>query len=66
MNKQKTTHLAELYDKKYIHIILNVLNSTSQFFKYPIGNKELTEKVKQLESLKKIQFNEYRNRWEIT
>jgi hypothetical protein len=44
--------------------ILIVMNSSNDLgFKYPIGNKELTEKVKELEKLNKIKYDEWYHRW---
>lgn len=38
--------------------LLLVMNSTGDFgFKYPIGNKELTEQIKKLEADGKIQYD---------
>jgi len=47
-----------------IKVLLIVLNSTRGFGKYPIGNKELTEKAKKLEAEGKIKYNEILMRWE--
>lgn len=47
--------------------ILIVLNSSNDFgFKYPIGNKELTLKVKEYEDKKLISYNSLTNKWEKT
>lgn len=47
-----------------IKTILLVLNSSNDLgFKYPIGNKELTEKVKALESAEKIKYDDKFCKW---
>lgn len=45
--------------------ILMILNSHADNlgFKYPLGNKELTEKVKELESAGKIHYDELWKKW---
>lgn len=44
--------------------ILIILNSTNDLgFKYPIGNKELTIKVRELESEGKIRYLSHTNKW---
>ena len=50
-------------NQKDIKNILMVLNSTQGLFKYPIGNKELMEKVKTLEALGRIKYDAINNRW---
>lgn len=52
--------------KSNINAILIALNSTFGGLyapKYPIGNQELTLKTKELESQKKIRFNEFNGKW---
>ena len=53
------------HSNKYIGMILLALNSSGSFAgeKYPIGNRELTAQVKQLEHDRKIAFDVYRSRW---
>lgn len=46
------------------NILLVVNSSSNDFGKYPIGNKDLTNKLKMLEILKEIKFNCVTNRWE--
>jgi len=49
---------------KEIKSILLALNSTGPcMFKYPIGNQELTAKVKELEQQGKIKFNSLYSKW---
>jgi DNA-binding HxlR family transcriptional regulator len=48
---------------KEIKALLTAVNSTDNFFKYPIGNKDLTEKLKKLESDGIIKFDSLTNRW---
>lgn len=53
-------------NKQEIKNILIALNSNFiGFFKYPIGNKELTHKVKELESCGKIIFDVYSGLWKV-
>ena len=53
------------YRKRDIEGVLIALNSTgASFFKYPLGNKGLCEKVTALEEGKKIIFNRLLSRWE--
>lgn len=52
------------FTRREVKDILIALNSTDSFFKYPIGNSDLTEKVKLLESANRIKFNSLTNRWE--
>lgn len=47
---------------KNVETILTVLNSTNGF-KYPIGNKDLTIEVRRLESEGKIIYNAFENKW---
>ena len=61
LNKNKLTPQV----KKEINCILITLNST-KFFKYPIGNNELMQKVIKLETSKIIKYNDYTNTWELT
>ena len=49
--------------KTKVKDILLAVNGT-QLFKYPFGNKELTEELKRLEVLKKIRFNSFTSTWE--
>ena len=50
--------------KNEVKNILTALNSTGpNLFKYPIGNKELTEKVKELEQQGKIEFCSFTQTW---
>lgn len=50
--------------KSKIKEVLTVLNSTNNLgFKYPIGNKELTVLVRQLESDGKIRYQQYLGVW---
>lgn len=52
--------------KSHINAILIALNSTFGGLyapKYPIGNKELTQKTKDLEAQGKIRFNEFNGKW---
>lgn len=49
---------------KEIKEILIVLNS-STMFKYPIGNKELTIKVRELESSGKIVYSASYQKWSL-
>jgi hypothetical protein len=53
--------------KKEIKDILIALNSSgpNYFEKYPIGNKELTQKVHDLENAELIKFNAFKGLWEI-
>lgn len=49
---------------KELKALLIALNSTNDMgFKYPIGNVELTVKVKQLESDGVIEYDEFYKRW---
>jgi hypothetical protein len=48
---------------KQIKELLVILNSSNGYFKYPIGNKELTETVKLLESQNLIKFCNLTNKW---
>jgi hypothetical protein len=48
---------------KNIETILTALNSTGNFFKYPIGNKELTIETRRLESEGKIIYNALESKW---
>lgn len=51
-------------DKKELQTILTALNSTNDMgFKYPIGNKELTLKVRQLESDGVIIYDPIYQKW---
>ncbi len=59
-----TGHKTGAAQLKYIAELLVVLNSTSgPFCKYPFGNKELTETVKQLESANIIKYDGQYDRW---
>jgi hypothetical protein len=49
---------------KQINELIIAVNACGNLFKYPIGNKELTEKLKTLEAQGKIQFNTFTNTWE--
>jgi len=50
--------------KSEVSDLLIVLNSTNDLgFKYPIGNKELTSKIKTLEAAGKIHYDEHFKRW---
>jgi len=49
---------------KEIRALLVAVNSTENFFKYPIGNKELTEKLKTMEDMSLIKFNSFSSKWE--
>lgn len=52
---------------KDIKAILIVMNSDKDaLFKYPIGNKELTETVRELEQSGKIKYNQYMRIWSKT
>jgi len=47
-----------------IQDILTALNSSGDMgMKYPIGNKELTEKVKKLEAEGKIKYDKHYGKW---
>lgn len=49
---------------KELNTILLVLNSTDSLMgKYPIGNKELTLKVRELESNGIIKYDALTNKW---
>ena len=49
---------------KEVQSILIALNSSNDMgFKYPIGNKELTEKVRQLESDGIIKYDVHTFKW---
>jgi len=50
-------------EKKQIKDLIIVLNSSDNFFKYPIGNKELTAMVKEFESIGYIKFDDKTNKW---
>lgn len=51
-------------NKKEIKTIIQVLNSTNDLgMKYPIGNKELTIKVRQLESDGLIRYQPHTGTW---
>jgi len=51
--------------QKDVDPVLTAINSSGRnLFKYPIGNKELTEKLKQFETLEIIKFNETNGLWE--
>jgi hypothetical protein len=52
-------------EKKQIKDLIIVLNSSYTFFKYPIGNKQLTEMVKEFESIGYIKFNDKTNKWSM-
>lgn len=43
--------------------MLIVLNSSTGFSKYPFGNKELTQKVKDLETKGILKYNKLTQRW---
>lgn len=48
-------------EKNQIKDLLIVLNSSNDLgFKYPIGNKELTEKVKEFESIGYIYYDGFK------
>lgn len=50
--------------KNEVTAILTALNSTNDLgFKYPIGNKELTIKVRELESAGIIVYDIHNSRW---
>lgn len=49
--------------KSEVGDILVVLNSTSNGGSYPIGNKELTEKVKKLEEEGKLHYDSLADKW---
>jgi len=50
--------------KNEVNAILTALNSTGGMgFKYPIGNKELTIKVRELESAGIIVYDVHNSRW---
>ena len=50
--------------KNEVDAILMALNSCGDFrFKYPIGNKELTIKVRELESAGIIAYDVHNSRW---
>ena len=49
---------------KEIMIVLVAINSTGRnLFKYPIGNADLSEKLKTLEAKGKIKFDDYSGLW---
>lgn len=48
---------------KELESVLIALNSTDSSFKYPIGNKELTLKVRNLEHDGKIIYDPYLGKW---
>lgn len=48
--------------KKEIESIL-LANNSNAFSKYPIGNKELVERMKVLEDKGKIHYDAMNNRW---
>lgn len=52
---------------KDIKALLIAVNSANNFVgeKYPIGNKELTLKLKTLEHERKIVFDVYNSKWEL-
>lgn len=51
-------------NKTDVQTILTVLNSSNDLgFKYPIGNKELTIKVRQLESEGTIRYQAHLGKW---
>lgn len=51
-------------NKKEVQSILTALNSTNDLgFKYPIGNKELTIKVRELESNGTIRYQADLGKW---
>ena len=54
----------EVIMKKEIKDLLIAVNSSENFFKYPIGNKELTEKLKSFELKGLIKFNNVTMKWE--
>lgn len=43
--------------------IIIVLNSIKGFGKYPIGNRALTNEVKELEKKGEIYYEEYSSKW---
>ena len=49
--------------KNEIKNLILVLNSSNNLFKYPIGNRTLTDKIKLLESQNKIIFDDKINKW---
>lgn len=53
--------------RKEIKDLLIAVNSTGNFVgeKYPIGNRELTKKLQDLEHQRKIKFDVYMSRWEM-
>lgn len=51
---------------KEIKALLIAVNSTENLFKYPIGNIELTVKLKLYETSGHIKFNPINNKWEKT
>jgi hypothetical protein len=60
----KRVEMKEAYSPKDIQSVLVALNSTSSFGdKYPFGNKELTAKVKDMESQGLISYDDKYNKW---
>ena len=41
------------------------VNAQDNLFKYPVGNRELTERLKMLEEKERIRFNNKTNKWEM-
>jgi antirestriction protein len=56
---------SEASEAKDIKDLLMAMNSSGGMgFKYPIGNKELTEKLKKYEEAGKIHYNKHYDKWE--
>ena len=54
-------------NKKEIKDLVVALNCSNDLgFKYPIGNKELTLKIKEFESIGYIEYNDKTNKWNVT
>jgi hypothetical protein len=65
VGKKEGTSVSEQVDKKEINSILTALNAGGDDlgFKYPIGNKELTNKVKYLEQRGLIEYDDKYRKW---
>ena len=60
---QNPSQYAEKMSPKALNDLLIAVNSTNGNWKYPIGNKELTEKLKRLEHDMIIEYDEHFGKW---
>ena len=50
-------------NKKQVKELLIAVNSSGNFFKFPIGNKQLSEQLADAELLKLIKWDSFNNKW---